>query len=131
MKISQGGFTLIEVLTASMILFIAISLASFSFKISLKSDDSIKKQLNNSLASIYIKEIIFEELRVDPNLGSGSGLWFTYEYSWSVIDRKSSYSNGGFDPDTQMLSESGIKVELISIEMFIEGDSVNVNHIVW
>lgn len=102
----QGGFTLLEVLIASILLFVSIGLVSVAYQMGLKTDANAQRHLRETMAYRFLEAEVNESLRVKPDDASGKGTWGSIEYQWEVVDRVEKYSKAGFD------SESGSGVQL-------------------
>lgn len=130
-KASQKGLTLIEVLIASVLLFIAISLASVSYSISLKSQSSAARNIHDSMATQFIRAEISETLRTSPKLREGSGLWGNISYEWNVVDSYEKWSNAGYDQDARTTINFGRLLVLHRINVQLSNRSFVFYELYW
>lgn len=114
-KISQEGFTLIEVLIASVILFMSIALVSMAYKSSLRAEKSAEKHVFRMVALGFIQEAIKEDLRLRPHINSGSGTWGEFSFEWRVSEEKEKWSKAGFDLEARAEVQLGRKMFLKTI----------------
>jgi len=117
----SAGFTLIEVLVASIILFSAISLAAVSFSLSNKSIETAHSFSRVQQARFFIKELIMEVRRTNPSIDSGSGMWGGLSYVWSIKpagQRKLQYGSSIL-PDEVL--DTGMTVTVYAVEIEVDG----------
>ncbi len=83
-----SGFTLIEVLAASIILSLVLAIAASSFTNIVANSASVERSYVRSLAMLFARELIQEQLRLNPNTPRGTGQWGGEVFSWSELDVK-------------------------------------------
>ena len=102
----QAGFTLIEVMVAGLLLFVAIGLASVTYQSSLKTDSTAQNRIRDAVYLRFIEAEIKEQLRQNPLLKMGQVRWQGDEYTWVITQTFSKNSMAGFD------SESGSNIAI-------------------
>lgn len=131
MKPRQSGFTLIEVLVASLILFMAIALVSLAYRTGLNAERAAEKRVLKAVAMEFIKQTVVEELRIRPNASSGDGEWGEFSYNWKVNKRYEKWSKAGFDYETGSRQEFGRKLELLDVNIELEGEEYAFTYLSW
>lgn len=89
---SHKGFSLIEVLIASAILFAALSVATLAYSQSVRSAEKIAALHKVSARMETIRLMIREEIRVNPGVGEGTGQIGSLHYQWQIKDVQESNS---------------------------------------
>lgn len=130
-SLKQSGLTLVEVLVASILLFTAISLASVTYRSATKTELSSENAIFRAVALGFIREMVSEELRVNPTAETGDGRWGKFEFSWEITDIKSKSAKAGFDIESNMQTELGRQLRLASIEITINGQVYEYEHLSW
>ncbi|MCY7294378.1 PulJ/GspJ family protein [Alteromonas sp. a30] len=128
---SAKGFTLIEVLIASVILFMAIALVSMAYKSGIRAEMAAEKHVFRAVALGFIEAAIKEELRASPSNTSGEGRWSRFEYSWKVVDVKEKWSKAGLDYESNTQVQFGRKVFLQYISVEINEVEYEFTHLTW
>lgn len=126
-----GGFTLLEVLAASLILFVAIALASMAYQTGIKSEQSAQKKVVLAVALSYIRQSIEEEIRIQPDASNGEGQWDNFLYTWEVTNRLSKWSKAGIDSESQSRVELGHQLELTTIRVTVNGEEHEFTSLSW
>lgn len=82
----QRGFTLIEVLIASFILFVTISTMTLVYRGALLSSGKAEKSLSVSVTVLPIRQIISDGFRNGnfSELGQGTGAYGAFDYEWQA-----------------------------------------------
>ncbi len=127
----QTGFTLLEVLVASLILFLAIALASVAYRAGIKTEVSAERKLFQSIAVVYIREAIVEEMRLKPGLSSGAGDWGRFLYAWEVTSKSEKWSKSGLDAETGTYVNLGRPLQLFTIKLEVGSDEYTFTHLSW
>mgnify|MGYP005707633269 CR=1 FL=1 len=128
---TQNGFTLLEVLVASLILFMAIALVSLTYRTGLNAERAAEKKVFKSVVVRFIQQAIVEELRVRPGRNSGDGQWGELSYQWEVKKESGKWSKSGFDIETNTQVEMGRQLELKDINIDVEGEIYEFTHLSW
>jgi prepilin-type N-terminal cleavage/methylation domain-containing protein len=122
----SGGFTLIEVLIASIILFLFLAIASQSFGqaalSSRKAERSAKVAAMVPLLMENIRQHIVEAKTVDAQ--QGNGLLFEMGFKWkaTLLERKQPPRR--FDPDSGEIKDYDERFNLWQVEVTVT-DEVN------
>lgn len=125
------GFTLIEVLIASVILFMAIALVSMAYRGGLQAEAAAEKHVFKAVVLGFIEEAIKEEIRERPNKTAGEGTWGRFEYSWQVTDIKEKWSQAGVDIESNAEVQFGRKMFLHYINIEINNVEYEFTHLTW
>lgn len=131
MRGAQSGFTLIEVLIASVILFMSIALVSMAYKSSLRAERSAEKHVFRMVALGFIQEEVKEALRVRPQANSGTGVWGKFSYAWKVTEEKTKWSKEGFDLEARTEVQLGRKLFLKTIAIDVGESSHEFTMLTW
>ncbi|UAA39652.1 prepilin-type N-terminal cleavage/methylation domain-containing protein [Paraneptunicella aestuarii] len=127
----QKGFTLLEVLVASLLLFMAIALVSLAYQTGLKSELSAERKVFRSIVVTFIQQSIAEDLRLRPDTKSGEGRWGQLSFQWQVVKEYSKWSETGFDVESNSQVELGRELHLKNIEINVEGDVYEYTYLSW
>lgn len=127
----QNGFTLVEVLVASLLLFIAISLVTLAYRTGIQSERTVEKRVFKTAIIRFVEQNIAEQLRLQPDLSAGSGVWGEFEYDWQVLNRYEKLSKSGFNLEIESYAEIGRKLQLTEIEIAMGNDSYVYAHLSW
>ncbi len=127
----QSGFTLLEVLVASLILFMAIALVSLSYRTGLNAERAAESRVFKTAVLRFIQQAVAEELRVRPNLSTGTGTWGEFSYNWVVVNRFEKWSKAGFDIESNGYVEIGRPLHLTDINIDIDGEGYAFTHFSW
>jgi len=119
----QSGFTLIEVMVAGLLLFVAIGLASVTYQSSLKTDSTAQNRIRDAVYLRFIEAEIKEQLRQNPLLKKGQVKWQANEYPWVITQTFSKNSKAGFD--TESGSNIAVGKQLLLHELNIELERKN------
>ena len=116
-KFEHNGFTLIEVLVASIILFMAISIASYSYNHTINIGIKLDRLYRVAGRVDFLREKIKEEIRVNPQIESGEGYFENnrFRYAWNVRDKSEKNSQSGLDIESGMVDSGGYNIVLYSI----------------
>lgn len=125
------GFTLLEVLVASLILAMAISIASLAYQTGLTAERVAEKKVYKASVLRFIKEAIVEEIRKRPDLREGEGDWGSFSYQWTIQKRFEKWSKSGFDLESNTNVEMGRKLQLLSISLDVDGEEYEFTHLAW
>lgn len=128
---NQRGFTLIEVLLASVLLFAAISLVTLAYSTAMQSERVVEKRVFKTIVVRFVEQAIAEQLRVRPEISSGSGKWGHFDYNWRIIARRKKFSKAGLDSEAGVYVEWGRKLQLTDIEITLGRDSYVYTHLSW
>lgn len=127
----QRGFTLLEVLVASLILFMAIAIVSMAYRTGLTAERAAEKKVFKTSVLRFMKEAIVEEIRVRPESKQGEGNWGKLSYQWSVDKRFEKWSKSGFDLESGSNVEMGRKLQLLDISIDVDGEEYEFTHLAW
>jgi len=127
----QKGFTVIEVLVASMILFISIALVASIFQTNSRLTESGRNTVKRAFDQFFIAQQVKETLRVLPFQTDGQGIWSGYEYQWQIIDTKRSNTRQGIDEDTGLYSTTGRELFLRIILVQTDSHAFEFNYLTW
>ena len=122
----QQGFTLIEILVASLILFSSLSVVSLVYKGSYLSSEKATTTivLSGTIRQILssVSRIIKENGNKDLELLEGEGMSWGVEYSWKAELSMFTNAPQTFDPDSGQMVDMGNKYKLwkVSIETKIK-----------
>ena len=114
----QSGFTLIEVMVAGLLLFVAIGLASVTYQASLKTDMSAQNRIREAVHLRFIEAEIKEQLRQNPLLKMGEVQSQSGDYAWAITQTFSKNAKAGFDTETG--SDIGLGKQLILHQLSVE-----------
>lgn len=127
----QSGFTLLEVLVASLILFLAIALVSLAYRTGLNAERAAENRVFKTAVLRFIQQAIAEELRIRPELSAGGGVWGEFSYNWKVANRHNKWSKAGFDIESNSFVEIGRPLHLNDISIEIDGEGYAFTHLSW
>lgn len=119
----QAGFTLIEVMVAGLLLFVAIGLASVTYQSSLKTDATAQNRIRDAVYLRFIEAEIKEQLRQNPLIKKGQVKWQADEYPWEVKQTFSKNSKAGFD--TESGSDIAVGKQLLLHKLSVELERKN------
>lgn len=123
--------TLLEVLIAGLLLFMAISLAAMTYQASIKTESSARKSIVRSVALGFIREQIAEDLRVNPEAKSGQGGWGDIQYDWEITRSQSKSAKAGFDIESNTQAQLGKVLVLSDIRIVINDQEHEYVHLSW
>lgn len=127
----QVGFTLLEVLVASLILFMSIALVSMAYKTGINAEKAAEKKVYKSVMLRFVQQAIAEELRVKPNDASGEGSWGDFSYQWMVVKTYEKWSKSGFDSESNSQVQLGRQLQLKDISIDVNGEIYEYTHLSW
>ena len=123
-KNKSQGFTLIEVLVASVILFASIAAVSMIYRGAFISSETANRHINISGVLPSILATIREDIRsqgnsANTNLQNKSSAWnINYHWQASLLKRKAAPPI--FDPDLGEMTTPPLKFKLWSVELTVE-----------
>jgi len=98
----QSGFTLLEVLLASFILFSTIVTMTLVYRGALLSSSKAEQALSVSVAAHAVQRIVTDEFRqlTDKSQAFGEGQYGEVTYSWRAIETHRGTRRGSEDAST-------------------------------
>lgn len=126
--VTNKGFTLIEVLVASVILFSSIALVSMVYRGAFLSSEKANNHITISgvLPSVLstIKQNIQNQGNSTANQFNDESSTWGVEYQWqaSLIEQKSAPRK--FDPNTQQLDNPPLKYKLWQVQLTLSANGV-------
>ena len=121
---SYQGFTLIEVLVASVILFSAIATVSMVYRGAFISSETADKHINIAGVLPSILATIRADIRhqgnsISTELADESSAW-NINYRWQALLVKHKAAPPVFDPDSGKMTTPPQKFKLWSVELVLE-----------
>lgn len=128
----HSGFTLIEVLVASMILFASISTISLIYKGAYLTSEKSDSYVVASGAIPIVLENIKEKIRAEGDSSSaklfGNGAVWGVQYDWQAELQKIKAAPSLFDPDSGRNVETPEKYKLWQVSLNIHYKSLNQSY---
>lgn len=122
------GFTLIEVLVASIILFSSIAIVSLLYKGVLVSSQKAQQHIQLSAAVPFVIEVVQRDIRYQKKVSeqtlSGQGIYWGVDYQWraKIIEAKAPPTN--FDIESGKMVEHQAKYLLWQVSLKLEFKNV-------
>ena len=115
---SSRGFTILEVLVASLVLFSAIAIGSIVLKTAMGQVNRISHHTRVASAMYAVKELVREELEQETLQGKGN--WGEgIEYEWKAVPLKAAMNVVNFDYMDEIPEPGKFKLTLYSLRLSI------------
>lgn len=119
----QGGFTLVEVLIAAVIMFTVLATATLSLRSALNASERASRVTELLAPLPWITPMIRESLRADPAPErSGEGRMFGVRYRFVATTARFEAPPPRFDPDLVDFVEYAPRFRLYDVELELERD---------
>lgn len=127
----QKGFTVIELMVASILLITAISMVTLIYRSNVSTALAAERKIDGAVVHYFVVQEIKETLRVMDSQ-SGQGRWGEHDYQWRVVSVSERWSKAGYDAEVQSVRDAGRKLKLKIIEVQVNNtDTFEFSTLTW
>lgn len=120
------GFTLIEVMIASVILFVSLGLVTLAYNHTISTNLRIVRNYQIAEALPTIRNMIEEQMRVNPNLQEGEVQPSNHLIAfWRLVDEETTNTKPWVDVETKASDFGGFDLALkrVDVKIYEQGNS--------